>query len=470
MGEDVGPRPRPGVRRTPQCSGLVRVPGVTVQRASSRPGALGSAFAGLWGATAASNLADGLVLVLLPLLAVQLSDAPGAVAAVTVASTAAWPLFGLPAGWIVDTVDRRRLLTAVNLGRGGVLAAVAVAAMTDQLSLPLLYLAAVVLAIGETLADTALTTLVPMVVAPERRGAANARIETTINLLNQLAGPPLAGLLIAAGAAVAAGTTAALYALAVLGLLLLPRRPFTSPRPSAGTREDWRREITAGMTVLWRERLLRTLTLLTAGMNLAWAAWTALFVFYAVAPGPLGLDPAEYGLLLTAMAVGGLLAAPLADPLTCRLGVRAVLVLDLIGTVALVAAPTAGLGVLPVAACLIAAGAGATVWRAVVATIRQNVVDEQVMGRVYTASRFVSWGVLPAGAAIAGLLAQTAGTRMALAVFSALAAALVIAFPFAVRDHDLDSAYTGRRPDPDHDTTADASRGSSGRMFSWRRR
>jgi MFS family permease len=435
---------------------------VTAQRASSRPGALGSAFAGLWGATAASNLADGLVLVLLPLVAVQLSDAPGAVAAVTVATTAAWPLFGLPAGWIVDTVDRRRLLAVVTLSRAGVLAAVAVAATTEQLNLPLLYLAAVVLAVGETLADTALTALVPMVVVPQRRGAANARIETTINLLNQLAGPPLAGLLIAAGAAVAAGTTTALYALAVLGLLLLPRRPFTSPRPPAGTRNGWRREITAGITVLWRDRLLRTLTLLTAGMNLAWAAWTALFVLYAVAPGPLGLTPARYGLLLTAMAVGGLLAAPLADPLARRLGVRAVLLLDLIGTVALVAAPAAGLGVLPVAACLVAAGAGATVWRAIVATIRQNLVDEQVMGRVYTAFRFVSWGVLPAGAAIAGLLAQTTGTRIALAVFSGLAAALVLAFPPAMRGHDLDSAYTGHRPDPDRPATAEA--GSSRRL------
>jgi MFS family permease len=415
---------------------------VAAQQWSRRPGRLGSAFAGLWGATAACNLADGLAVVLLPLIAIQLTEAPSAVAAVTVAATAAWPLFGLPAGWIVDTVDRRRLLAAVNLGRAGVLAAVMIAAVTDQLGLPLLYAAALVLGVGETLADTTLTALVPMVVASGRRGAANARIETTINLLNQLAGPPLAGLLIVLGAAVAAGTTAALYALALLGLMLLPRRPFPSPHRTTRARAGWRQELTAGMKVLWHDRLLRTLTLLTAAMNLAWAAWTALFVLYAVAPGPLGLTPAQYGLLLTAMALGGLLAAPLVDPLTRRLGVRTVLLLDLIGTLALVAPPAAGLGVLPVAAGVIAAGAGATVWRAVAATVRQNLVDEQLMGRVYAASRFLSWGVLPAGASAAGLLAQTAGTRATLAVATGLAAALVLAFPLAIQGHDLDRAYT----------------------------
>lgn len=428
---------------------------VAAQEVAGRRSGLGRAFTGLWGATAASNLADGLALVLLPLIAVQLSEAPGAVAAVTVAATAAWPLFGLPAGWIVDTLDRRRLLAAVNLLRAGVLAAVAAAAVTGQLGLPLLYAAALLLGAGETLADTALTALVPTVVPPERRGVANARIETTINLLNQLAGPPLAGVLIAVGVGVAAGSTAALYALALVGLMLLPRRPATPPGPAAGAGGGWRFQVTAGLKVLWRDRLLRTLTLLTAAMNLAWAAWTALFILYAVAPGPLGLTPAQYGLLLSAMAVGGLLTAPLVDPLTRRLGVRTVLLLDLIGTVMLVAPPAAGVGVLPVAAGVVAAGAGATVWRAVAATMRQNLVDDQLMGRVYAASRFLSWGVLPVGAAGAGLLAETLGTQTTLAAAAGLAAALVVAFPLAMRGQDLDQAYTG----PDRASLASLSRG-----------
>lgn len=404
---------------------------------------LGTAFAGLWSATAASNLADGLAVVLLPLMALELTDAPGAVAGITVAATLAWPLFGRPAGWIVDSMDRRYLLVIVNLLRAVMLASVTIAAATGQINLPLLYAAALLLGVGETLADTSLTALIPMVVTSDRRGAANARIETTINVLNQLAGPPLAGALIVVGAAVVTGSTAALYAVALTGLLLVPRRPFMPARPGHEPRPSRRQEISAGMIALWHNPLLRRLTLMTAAMNIVWAIWTALFILYAVAPGPLGLSPARYGALLAAMAVGGILVGPLVDPLTRRLGVRAVLLLDLVGTVLLVAPAAAGLGPLPVTAGLVMAGVGATIWRTVVATVRQNVVQNRLMGRVYAASRVVSWGVLPIGSGAAAAVAEIAGTRVALAMAAMLAVSLVVAFPLSMRGDDPDRAYRG---------------------------
>lgn len=408
------------------------------------PRGLGRGFNGLWGATAASNLADGLLVALLPLIALELTDAPGAVAGVTVATTAAWPLFGLPGGLAVDSLNRRSVLVVVNTARACVLAALAAAWGTGHLTLPALYAGALLLGAGERLADTSLTSMVPAVVVPERRGAANARIETTINLLNQLVGPPLAGLLLAVGVALAAGVPAATYAVALVGLSLLPRSTF-DPAPEARRRIDWRAQTTAGMRALWSDRLMRRLTLMTAAVNLAWAAWSAVFVLYAVRPGRLGLTPVAYGLLLSGMAVGGLAIAPAIDPLARRLGVRTLLVLDLLGTVALVAPAALGLGVVPVTIGAVAAGAGSTVWRTLVATIRQNRVADHLLGRVYAASRIISWGVLPVGAAIAGALAQARSVRYALAVASALAVGLVLAVPVLMRGDDLDPAYTGRQ-------------------------
>lgn len=403
---------------------------------------LGRAFAGLWAASATANLADGVMLVLLPLVAISVTDAPGAVAAVMVATTAAWPLFGLPAGWIVDTLDRRRLLVLVNLTRAVALASLAWTAATDHLSIALLCAAAVVLGIGETLADTALTALVPMVVDPQRRGVANARIETTINLLNQLVGPPLAGLLLGISLLAGSATAAVLYSLALLGMVALPRGRYLAQRAGVAP-SHWHVQLTAGLRLLWREPMLRTLTLMTAAMNLVWAVWTALFVVYAVDPGPLGLSPAAYGLLLAAMAVGGVVAAPLVDPLTRSIGVRTMLVLDLVGTLMLVLPVWLDLGLGLVAAGIVLAGAGATVWRTVVSTVRQNLVDEVLMGRVYAASRFVSWGVLPLGGALGGVLAELIGLGSTFGLAAALAAVLVALFPLSIRGHDLDALYTG---------------------------
>lgn len=415
--------------------------------ATRRARGLGGAFAALWGATAASNLADGVAVTLLPLAAAQAARSPGGVALVAGAYMSAWPLFGLLSGWVVDLVNRRRLLIAVNTARALVLVAVAVCAAGGRLSIPVLCAAALLIGVGETLADTALTSMVPAVVPPERRGVANARLESAINVLNQLVGPPLAGALLAAGAALAAGAGGGIYAVALVGLLLLPRRRFAVTAARAEG-EGWRRELLAGLRTLWSQRLLRRLTVLTAAMNVAWGVWAALFVVYAVEPGPLGLSAPEYGALLAAMAVGGLLVAPAVDLLVRTLGVRRVLLLDLIGTVLLVAPAALGLGVAPTVVGVIVAGAGATVWRAIVATIRQNVTEHRLLGRVYAASRFISWGVAPLAALLAAALADTAGTRTAFAAAAALALTLVAWFPFAITADETRAAYTGARDTP----------------------
>lgn len=61
-----------------------------------RPAALGKGFWQLWSASTLSNLADGVVKVSLPLVAVTLTDSPALVAGVVVAVTLPWLLFALP--------------------------------------------------------------------------------------------------------------------------------------------------------------------------------------------------------------------------------------------------------------------------------------------------------------------------------------------------------------------------------------
>jgi hypothetical protein len=54
-------------------------------REGEEPGRLGLPFWQLWSASSLSNLADGLVKVALPLVAVTLTDSPGLIAGVTLA-------------------------------------------------------------------------------------------------------------------------------------------------------------------------------------------------------------------------------------------------------------------------------------------------------------------------------------------------------------------------------------------------
>ncbi|WP_053204486.1 MFS transporter [Jiangella muralis] len=413
------------------------------------PVSLGRSFNGLWFGTGAANLGDGMALFVLPLLAIAVGASAGGVAAVTAALTLAWPVFGLHAGLIVDRVDRRALLGTVNALRGLVLGGVTAAFLADALSLPLILVAAALLGVAETLVDTALTSTIPLVVEPVGRGRANARIEATINVTNQLAGPPLAGLLAGATLALATGASAALYVLAVGGVLMMTLRhaqpaPATSD-PAAGRRRG--SELVAGFRFLWRQPIVRTLTLFTAAMNVVWAVAVSLLVVYAVEPGPLGLTAAQYGLLLTGMAVGGLIASVLVEPLRRWVGTTRLMIADAVGTVLFVAPVAFDAGIWAVAAGVVVAGAGSSIWRILAATIRQNLSPPELLGRIYSASRMISWGVIPASAALAGVIAEVWGLRTAFLAATVLAVAVLAVFvPFALRT-DLAAAVRGPADD-----------------------
>jgi MFS family permease len=397
-------------------------------------------FLALWAATGGANLADGITLFLLPVAAVLSGASPAGVAAVTVVGTLAWPVLGLPAGWVVDRVDRGRLLVAANVVRAAVIAAVATAAVVDGLALPVLLAAAALAGALEAIVDSALTALVPTVVDEADRTRANARIETTINLTNQLIGAPLAGFLAGLALSTAFGVAAALYAAAAaVALVLLSGPRAVAPATAATAVVDAR--VRAGLVYLWAHPLLRQLTLVTAAMNMVWGAFGAVFVIYALAESGLDLSPSTYGLLFTGAAVGGLVASASAEPLRRRFGARRLLLTDCVGTLLLVGPSALALGPWPVAAGVVAAGAGSSIWRVLVATIRQAVAPGALLGRVYSASRVISIGTVPLGAAIAGVLAELAGVRTALGAATVLAAVVVGWFLIGLRGHDLDAAF-----------------------------
>ena len=100
----------------------------------------------LLGSSAASNLADGVFFIVLPLLAVRLTDSPILIAGLAIAGRLPWLFFVLVAGALADRLDRRVTMRNVQLFRVVVLAGLTALAVVDGLSLPILY--AVALGLG----------------------------------------------------------------------------------------------------------------------------------------------------------------------------------------------------------------------------------------------------------------------------------------------------------------------------------
>ncbi|MCI0552259.1 MAG: MFS transporter, partial [Anaerolineae bacterium] len=365
----------------------------------------------IWSANSFSNLGDGLYQITLPLLAAQLTRSPSLIALLGVMLSLPWLIFALQAGSIVDRSDRRKVMLWVNGGRLLILLCLTLAVMTGYASLPMLYVAALLLGIGETLIDTALTSIVPSVVSKDRLTWANARLTAAQTVTNTFIGPPMAGYLAGLGFAIATGSSTLMYVMAGFALILMRGTFHVSSHADRKINKQGWRHVTEGLRFLWKDRLIRDLTLFTASMNLFWAGWGALIVLYAVRPGPMGLSEFEYGIFLTAMAIGGLLGSVVCERLQKILGTRNALVLDFLGTILLVGVPALTTNPFAVGAAAFFAGLGATIWVILVSSIRQRLVPGELLGRVYSASRFVSWGIGPIGAMLAGFVAEIWGIR-----------------------------------------------------------
>jgi MFS family permease len=302
----------------------------------------------------------------------------------------------------------------------------------------MLYVAVLLLGIGETLVDTALTSIVPSVVSKDRLTWANARLTAAQAVTNTFVGPPLAGYLAGLGFAIATGSSTLMYLMAGFALILM-RGSFRVPsQENTQTGKDFWRHVTEGLRFLWRDRLIRDLTLFTASMNLFWSGWGALIVLYAVRPGPMGLSEFEYGIFLTAMAIGGLLGSSLCERLQKSLGTRNALALDFVGTILLVGVPALTTNPFAVGAAAFFAGMGATIWVILVSSIRQRLVPGELLGRVYSASRFVSWGIGPLGAMLAGFVAEIWGIRTMFAIGGITSIGLLVLFLSLISPELLD--------------------------------
>ncbi|NYF58680.1 MFS transporter [Micromonospora purpureochromogenes] len=370
---------------------------------------LGPDFARLWTATAVANLGDGVTMIAGPLLVASISDDPAAVAAAALAPQLPWLLFALVSGALVDRLDRRRLVVTVNLARGAVLAALAVAVLAGAATVPLICLAFFLSGVGETLADTASGALLPALVPAEQLERANGRLFASFVLGNQFAAKPLGAYLFGLGAALPFAVDAASFGLAALLVALLRWRPTppAGPTPDGGARHSLRADVAAGLRALWSVPVLRSLAVCIAVMNVAFCAAFAAFVLYA--RQRLGLGDVGYGVLLTASAVGGLAGTALAGRLKTRFGAPALLRVGLLVEVGLqlVLATTRQPWI--AGAALAVWGGHAMVWGVLVVSLRQRLVPDRLRGRVNSVYALADLGGAAVGTALGGLLAQATG-------------------------------------------------------------
>jgi MFS family permease len=373
--------------------------------ASAIAAPLPGAFWRLWTSVTLSNLGDGVRLAAFPLLAVTLTQDPRLVAGVVVVQYLPWLFLGIPAGAVADRMDRRRLMSAVNIGRTLALVLLLVSLATDTAALPMLYVTAFLIGVGETAYDTAAQAAVPQLVPQANLIRANGRLVSSLVVTDEFVGPLLGAALFTVGVLLPFGVHASLVLVAAGLILTLPRlapdamSPAVTGVPSALASVRW----------LWAQPALRGMLILAVALVAADSAWFGLLVLYTTQV--LQLPAAVYGILVAVGAAGGLLGAVLTDRAARRLGQGRVFV----GSVVLAAVTQIVLGLtasVGLAAVLLAISSAAFAAYNVVSTsVRQLLVPGALLGRVTGAYRTCTMSAAALGAAGGGILAAALGIR-----------------------------------------------------------
>ena len=377
------------------------------EAAAGRPGALGPAFRNLFTANLASSLGDGIARIAAPLLAVRLTNDPLLIAGVGALALLPWLFFAIPAGILIDRIDRRRALALANGVRTALAGVLLALTWTGSLTIWWLYVVIFVYGAFETVYDGAMRAVVPSVVARPNLPSANARIEGGELVVQNFFSGPFTSILFAVSALIPLGVNTAVFALAGALAFFLPAAAagrHTTDEPNGEPAVRWHRQLADGFRFLVGNRMLVKLWLLSTFMgiaaNVATAVW-ALFVLEG-----LGVPEAWFGVFMLSGAVGGILGSMVAARLKSWLGA---------GTVMAITNVTASLaflfvGLVPAiwsaALGFAVSSASITIWNVLVMSLRQSIIPSRLLGRVHGTWRTLLWGAMPFGALLGGLLGR----------------------------------------------------------------
>jgi MFS family permease len=389
-----------------------------------------SGFRRLLAAATVSNLGDGVVIAAFPLLAASLSASPQAVAGMTAAATLPWLLFGLPAGVVVDRVDRVKLMWSVDLVRAAAVGILGWAVASGLGSLTALYVVVFVLGVAETLFDSAAMAAVPAVVDSGSLERANGRLFAGQLLSNQFLGPPLGALLFGSVAFLPMyfDSLTFLGSALVLGGLRIPStaRPVERSSVAADLRE--------GLGWIWSHRNIRTLAIGAAVINLSQTAALAILVLFATQV--LGLSGIGFSSLFVLAAVGALAGSLGAGRVAAKQDRRRIV----LGSVVAMAASLLAIGltrsVLMTYLAMSVMGLSAEFWNVVAVSYRQAATPDRLRGRVMSAYRFIAYGSFPLGALLGGWLATRFSLTMTFVVGGTLLVGLAFFAARSLEDFD----------------------------------
>lgn len=406
--------------RTPETPARPRHPGLS---RALRSFFLHRHFALLWTGQAVSSFGSHITSIGLPVVALLLLQAtPAQIGLLTALGALPGLGMGLFIGVWVDRLPRRPILLAADLARALLLALIPLIAALGVLHFAWLAVIAPLIGLFTVGFEVASLSFLPALLQPEDLLAGNSRLATSSSLA-EIAGPPLAGLLIqllTAPVAILLDALSFLFSALCVGLIRLPAPPEGSSM-RATERSHLGREIRDGLGHVLENPVLRALAAYTGTHSFFGGTFAALYLVYTFQL--FGANPLAYSLLVACGGLGALAGSFGATWCVRRFGAgRALVGSVLLFGVLTFCTPLAAGPALVVFSLLafsqFLGDAGFSVYSIGAISLRQQLVPRHLLGRVNACMQLLSIGAMPLGALLAGLLSEVIGVRLTLLIGS----------------------------------------------------
>jgi MFS family permease len=362
-----------------------------------------------------SQFGSEITMLALPLVAVLLLDAsPLEVGLLRAAWSGPRLVFSFAAGLAVDRMRRKPLLIGSDLVRAVALSAIPLAALLGGLEMWLVFLIAFVLGTFDTLFIIAYQSFLPSVISRADLVEGNGKLQTTAAVA-QVAGPGFGGALVQllTGPVVLLVDSLTFLFSAVMIAVVRVREetPPKSPQPQA-----IRTELSVGWRHMVAHPLLRAIGGSSAILGVFFGVQQAVLIVYLA--NELRLSPFVIGVVLAVGSVGAVVGAIVAGMVGARnLGPTLVLAVIVNGVGASLLGFAGGAAAIPLLVLgQVLAGVSIPIYTVNVTSLRQAVAPPELLGRITAAFAVISWGMIPVGALLGGLLPSLIGVQATLAV------------------------------------------------------
>lgn len=364
----------------------------------------------LWSGQAISSFGSAASHIVLPLLILDLTHSPAQAGLVGAVATIPYVVLSLFAGVFVDRWNRKKVMMVCEIARALVSGSIFLAILYHHISLAQIYIAALLEGLFFVFFDLSEIASLRQIVGKDQVSTASSQSFATDGLASLL-GPSIGTAFYQVRQFVPFLLDAVSYLISLLTLHFISSH-FQEERVLE--EKKIRKELMEGISWLFKNKVIRFMALLNAGVSFIFAD---LMLIIIVLAKEQFASPSEIGLIVSISAIGSILGSLFGNVAKKRFKAGQVIISAcwiqaLVWPLYIFASNFVFIGIITAVITFVNSA-----WAIVQISYRLSLIPDELQGRVNSVFRFLAYSVGPVGMALTGAMLQVLGAKPTVMVF-----------------------------------------------------